>query len=407
MADYIELPLTADPTALSDTGKDYLSGQIDGWEPRPGNPETVLIEASGQMGAEVVDQAAAVAPVVFTYYGQWLLGIDIRDAIPATATATFTFGQPTLIPAGSLFAVPNADGNSYVFATDADLDSNSGVTVGATALEGGADANGSVGAAEMLDIIDGVDSVTFVAPASGGADAETADEYLDRLSDALTILAPRPILPQDFATFARQIPGVGRAVALDLYQPGTNDNVPAGKPGGPLTVEGAPVNAGAGVTPVARTVTVAITAEGGLPPTQTLLHATWLALEAAREVNFLVYVIPPVYTAIDVQATVVTYPNYVLSEVEGAAESMMATWLDPTGWGSEEVGETQSWASDTKVRIYEAVDYLNRADGVHYVSTVQIRKTGDAVWSDVDITLPGAIPLPMPGTTIHVTALAP
>jgi hypothetical protein len=115
----------------------------------------------------------------------------------------------------------------------------------------------------MLDVIDGVETVTMAAAATGGTDEEEADDYLDRLADALSILAPRPILPQDFATLARQIPGVGRAVALDLYQPGTNDNIAAGQPGGPLTVEGTPVNAGAGITPVAKCVTVAITAEGG------------------------------------------------------------------------------------------------------------------------------------------------
>src|SRR3954447_16740312 len=154
MADYIELPLTADATALGDTGKEYLQDQIEGWEPRPGNAETVLIEASGQMGAEVVDQAALVPPVIFAYYGQWLLGITLREATPATGSVQFTYSAPTTIPAGSLLAVPNADGNSYVFQTDTDLDSTAGNAVTVTALEPGADANGSVGVGEMLDVID-------------------------------------------------------------------------------------------------------------------------------------------------------------------------------------------------------------------------------------------------------------
>jgi hypothetical protein len=405
MADYIELPLTADATALGDTGKEYLQDQIEGWEPRPGNAETVLIEASGQMGAEVVDQAALVPPVIFAYYGQWLLGITLREATPATGSVQFTYSAPTTIPAGSMLTVPNADGNSYVFQTDTDLDSTAGNTVTVTALEPGADANGSVGVGEMLDVIDGVETVTMMAAATGGTDEEEADDYLDRLADALSILAPRPILPQDFATLARQIPGVGRAVALDLYQPGTNDNIAAGQPGGPLTVEGTPVNAGAGISPVAKCVTVAITAEGGTPPSQSLMHTAWLTIDSAREVNFLAYVIPPVYTSIDVQATVVAYSGYVLATVEDAAEEMLRMWLDPDAWGSETVGESQSWATDTKARIYEAVDYLNRADGVHYVVSVQLRKHGDPVWSNADIILPGTIPLPIVGD-ITVTAQA-
>jgi uncharacterized phage protein gp47/JayE len=408
MATYIELPLTADATALSDTGKDYLSAEIEGWESRPGNVETVLIEASGQMGAEVVDQAAAVPPIVFAYYGQWLLGIGLRQATPAVGTARFEFDSPTVIPAGSLFTVSNPDGNSYVFQTDTDLDSAASVPeVSASALESGSDANGSVGVGAMLDVIDGVDSVSLTGNASGGSDEETGDEYLDRLADALTILAPRPILPRDFATFARQIPGVGRAVAIDLYQPGTNDNVPAGTAGGPLNVEGAPVNAGAGVTPVERCVATAITAEGGGPPSQSLMHTVWLALDAAREVNFLAYVLPPVYTAIEVQATVTSYPAQNAATVKAAAEEMLRTWLNPNGWGSDEVGESQAWAANTKARIYEAVDYLNRADGVHFVETVQLRKQGDAVWSNVDIVLPGAAPLATAGAVINVTVNVP
>jgi hypothetical protein len=116
-------------------------------------------------------------------------------------------------------------------------------------------------------------------------------------------------------------------------------------------------------------------------------------------------VIPPVYTSIDVQATVVAYSGYVLATVEDAAEEMLRMWLDPDAWGSETVGESQSWATDTKARIYEAVDYLNRADGVHYVVSVQLRKHGDAVWSNADIILPGTIPLPIVGD-ITVTAQA-
>jgi hypothetical protein len=67
MAEYVELPLTADATALSDIGKDYLAEEIPDWNPRPGNVESILLESTGQIGAEVVDQAAQVPPV----HGYW------------------------------------------------------------------------------------------------------------------------------------------------------------------------------------------------------------------------------------------------------------------------------------------------------------------------------------------------
>ena len=405
MADYIELPLVADATALSDLGKDYLSDNIDGWTARPGNVESILLEADGQIGAEVVDQVAQIPPVIFAYYGEWLLGIGLREATPATSSVAMTFdaGAVSTAPEGTLIAAPNPDGESYVFQTDAEVrsDAASRVTT-VTALEAGANANGCQGTCEAIDTIDGLASVSMTAVASGGTDEENADDYLDRLSDALTILAPRPILPQDFATMARQVPGVGRALAIDGYQPGTNDNY-AGPP--PLTVEGTPVLAGAGASNVERCVTTAILAEGGALPTQTLMHSTWLVLDGAREVNFLAYVIPPSMNTIDVQATVIRFPGYLDSEVQAAAEDMMRTWLDPETWGSETVGEESGWSRQTVARLYEAVDFLNRAGGVSYVASVQLRKAGGS-FAAADVALTGVAPLATYGQ-ILITVQAP
>src|SRR3954462_3036724 len=122
MATYIELPLTADATALADTGKDYMSSEIEGWTPRPGNVESVLLEANRQMGAEVVDQAAQVDSAVFAYFGQSILGIALREATPATSAVDFTFdvGFVGNVPAGTALAFPAPDGNAYVFVTDAE-----------------------------------------------------------------------------------------------------------------------------------------------------------------------------------------------------------------------------------------------------------------------------------------------
>lgn len=405
MAEYIALELVDDPDALLEVGIGYLESSIDGFVARPGNVETVLLEANAQIAGEVVQQAAQVPPVAFAYAGEALFGIPAHDAQPASATATFTFAvdtPPAMVDAQSMLSVPHPSGNYIVFTTDDDVVAPEGggvVTVGLTALEAGADANGAFGAAELVDTVDGVESID-VTTATGGVDAESDDDYLDRLVDALTILAPRPILPNDFAVMARQVPGVGRTVALDLYQPGTNDNIAADQPGGPLSVEGTPVNAGAGVSGVARCVTTVITADEGQPPSQALMHAAWLALDGAREVNFLAYVIAPRYTAVDVQAVVHPYPGYLPADVQAAAVTLLEQWLDPGSYGSQPSSTadvTQQWASDPYVRIFEAVDWLNRAEGVYYVKTVQVRLHGAGAWSNVDVLLPGVVPLPVVG----------
>jgi uncharacterized phage protein gp47/JayE len=393
MAEYIDLALTSDATALSDEAKAYMADQIPGWVARAGNVESVLLEGNAQIAAEVVDQASEVPPVIFAYYGQWLLGIPLREAVPATSLATFTFSAPATVPAGSLFTVPNPDGNSYVFQTDEDVRSDvSPFTTTTTALEAGAAANGSTGVGEMLDVIDGVETVSM-ASASGGSDEEDADSYLNRLTDALTILAPRPILPGDFATLARQVPGVGRTLAINLYQPSTAE----GGVGEPRDAQSH--------TNVARCVTVAITDAEGNAPSPQLMQQVYTVLDEAREVNFQVYVIPPTYTTINVQAQVTPYPGYLADEVAAAAEGMLRTWLDPLTWGSQTVGEVQTWVRDLKVRLYEAVDWLNRADGVFYVDQVMLAKDGEA-FAAADISLAGAAPLPRFGTA-DITVNAP
>lgn len=131
-------------------------------------------------------------------------------------------------------------------------------------------------------------------------------------------------------------------------------------------------------------------------PTQALMHTTWLTVDSAREVNFLAYVIPPSFTTIDVRATVVRYPGYLDAEVKAAAEDMMRAWLDAETWGSETVGETTGWSRQTVARLYEAIDFLNRAGGVSYVSTVELREAGGA-YAAADVALTGVAPLPVAG----------
>jgi hypothetical protein len=395
MADYVELPLIDDPDALLEVGVEYAENAMPGLQLRPGNPETVLLEANSQIAAEVVQQAAQVPPVAFAYAGQSLFGIPIFDAVPAAATATITFAADvaaTMIAAESMLAVPHPSGEGVVFTLDDDVVAPAGggaVNVGVSALEAGSAANGAFGDSELVDVIDGVDSV-YVSEASGGVDEESDDEYLDRLASALTLLAPRPILPNDFAVMAQQVPGVGRATAIDLYQPGTNDGPP-----GPI---GAPLAGAAGASNVPRCVTVAITDELGHAPTVVLMQAVWDALNARREVNFLEYVISPKYQAIDVQATVKAYPGRTLADVQAACVAMMQTWLDPNTYGTPTTtGSSSEWVADNTIRYTELIDWLNRADGVNYVVAAQLRKAG-GVFGTADVAITGVAALPTVGS---------
>jgi hypothetical protein len=354
MADYVELPLIDDPDALLEVGVEYAENAMPGLQLRPGNPETVLLEANSQIAAEVVQQAAQVPPVAFAYAGQSLFGIPIFDAVPAAATATITFAADvaaTMIAAESMLAVPHPSGEGVVFTLDDDVVAPAGggaVNVGVSALEAGSAANGAFGDSELVDVIDGVDSV-YVSEASGGVDEESDDEYLDRLASALTLL-------------------------------------------------GAPLAGAAGASNVPRCVTVAITDELGHAPTVTLMQAVWDALNARREVNFLEYVISPKYQAIDVQATVKAYPGRTLADVQAACVAMMQTWLDPNTYGTPTTtGSSSEWVADNTIRYTELIDWLNRADGVNYVVAAQLRKAG-GVFGTADVAITGVAALPTVGS---------
>jgi len=406
MAEYVDLELIVDADALARIGIEYMEQTIDGWTSRPGNVETVLIEGDAQIAAEVLDQASPVPPAVYATIGETIYRIARRQPLPAVATAVFTFAAdtpPVMVDAFTQLMVPNPSGDTQVFLTDADLIAPEGggqLTVGVTAQEPGAAANGSFGDSELVTDIDGVDSVV-VSTAQGGADEEDIDAYLDRLTSLLTLLSPRPILPQDHATLASQVPGVGRAVAIDLYMPAAAED--------PVGDTDAPEYNPAGGTNIPRCTTVAITAADGQPADTALRQQVYQTLDSQREVNFLNYVIDATYTMIDVQATVVCFPGFLPADVAQAAEDMVRHWLDPAQWGlMPGAGATTDWAMDTKARIFEAVDFLNRANGVFYVTDVQLRGypegTTPGAWQTTDVDLPGAAPLPMPGE-ITVTAL--
>jgi hypothetical protein len=394
----IELDLVADPDALADAAIRYLETAIPGWDARPGNIETILLYANAQIGAEIVEQAAQIDPLIFAYLGEDLLGIPARIAAEATGVAAVVWASDvdtaTIYPAGSLLAVPGPAGDAIAFQIDTDLEAPAGggtQTVTITALEAGELANGAYGMAEPIDIVDGVESVTVAQPTSGGAEDETSDDYLARLADALTILAPRPILPNDFSVLARQVPGVGRATTIDLYQPSTGQ-------GGYGTPRGATPATG-----VARCATVVITTDDGATPPAGVMSDVYDLLNASREVNFLVYVMAPGYDAIDVQATVRAYPNYDPATVKAAAELELAAWLDPAAWGTPPGALSGEWIFDNTVRFYEAIEHLNRAPGVHYVETAQIRKAG-GTFATADLALKTPIGLPTPGAlTVTVT----
>jgi hypothetical protein len=376
---YIDVPIDSEPTDLAEEAFDYLQEQVPGWLPSPGNLEAWLIEALAQLAGELRALAVLVPDAIFQWFGQTVLGLAPFEATAAQGVTDWTMIDDSgyTIPAGTLVSItPPGSTDAYAFQTLADAVVPAGQTVvygvQVQAVEPGADSSGITGDVEVIDALDFVDTVTLEGPTSGGADAETSDAYLDRLSDLLTLLSPRPILPQDFAVLAqRSIAGVGRATAIDLYNPGP------------------PVD-----TNCPRCVTVVVTDENGNPCSSTVKTEVLTLLQAQREVNFLVFVADPTYTTIDVTFQVKVYPGYDPAEVAGRVITQLQTYLSPASWGQPPYGDTsaRSWINDTTVRYLEVAEQINRVDGVNYIVTLTIGPHGGTMGTaDVPMTGPAGL----------------
>jgi hypothetical protein len=397
---YIELPLTSDVDSLTQTGIDYMDIIYGAnWIPRPGNPDTVLIEGAGQIAGELVDQAAIVPPEALEAIGTSIYGVPKLLGSKASGSATITFAPDTpatMVPIEAEISVPHPSGSKFIFTTDRDAIAPAGggnVAVLVYALDVGFDQNGSFGESELIEIYEGV-TMVYVNGTSGGTDPETSEEYLDRLTAYLT-MPRRPVRPEDHANLALQVAGVGRATAYNLYYPGTTAR-DAGLAIGDYdkyTPQPAPA---AAATNVPRCTTVAITGLDGADPSDALMQEVYETLDYNREVNFLNFVMRPVYTPVDVKAQIKPWPDQTAENALSAAIAMMNFWLSPANWSGGAGGSGALWAIDPKVRVNEAIDYLNRAAPVWYVENVQLKLGTDAGWTSGDINLPGAIGIPIP-----------
>lgn len=388
---YIDVPIEVEPVDVAEEAFSYLEEKVPTWTASPGNLEAWLIEALALTASELRELTGLVPEEIFAYFGESILGLPPYAAQQATGTTTWTAMNTAgyTIAAGTLVGIqPPGQDETYAFEVVDDTQIASGQTVAAgvtvRALEAGTDASEITGTVEMLDPLDYIVSVTLNVPTSGGADAETTEDYLDRLSELLTLLTPRPILPQDYSVMVQQqFPYVDRATTIDLYKLDTQTpNTP-------------------------RCVTVIVTDAAGEPVTAPQKAEIDAYLQAQREVNMLVFVGDPTYTTIAVTFTAVCYPGYVAAEVEALAEANVAAWLSPANWGRPPFGDpgSSSWVNETKVRYLEVAEQINRTDGVNYISALSIGIQGGSM-GQTDVSLTGVAPLTRAGT-INGTVTAP
>jgi hypothetical protein len=376
MTGFVDLPITSSEEEMRNRVFDALTAAFPGIELNENHLEVVIVEEFVRMLVETHLLTADIAAAIFREYGRKLANVTPIDGAPATATTTWVLSDTDghVIPFGTLVGYRRTGDEIWGFATVeevvVDLGEDTALDVVVEATVTGSGYNG-VADTTVLELIDGiawVESVTLTSATAGGVDAETDDEYLDRLAERLRLLTSRPVLPDDFAVLSRDVAGVHRALALDGYNPvdETFDNE--------------------------RMIAIAAVDVDGEPLAPAKATELETYLDSEREVNFVVNVIDPTYTNIDVVFEAVADVGADPAAVEAAAEQAIADYLDPSNWGGGDQSPP-SWAGDTFVRFLEVATALNAVAGLAYLTTLTLAKDGGAA-GQADIELDGVAPLP-------------
>lgn len=372
---------------------DFLATVIPGWTPSESQLDTWVIEAVGNQGADIATLTTEVPKSIYRYFGATLFRVPPLDATAATAASTWFLSDSLghLIPAGTQVAINDGAGTPQLFTvlTDVIVPGGSSETgVGQVVLiasnPGSASSDiGSVdGIVTLQDTFAWVDHITQTTITTGGQDAETDDDYLDRLTSELQTMSPRPILPVDFSILARNVTGVQRAAAIDGYNPGD------------MTFGNE------------RMIAIAAVDSAGVAVSSGVKTAIESYLESMREVNFVVNTLDPDSVAIDVTIHFTTLVGYSISDVETRVTTAIQTFLDPAMWGitgNDNPNDPRTWNNTTLIRYLDLANVIKNVSGVDVINLLELGLHGGSLLS-TDLDLSGIVPLPAL-TTLSVVGI--
>lgn len=453
---YISLPVTTDPSVLLQTALLAIAGQLPGWVPNEGQIDTLLVEQFAQMASESAVVASSVSQLIFQYLGQ-IYGLQPQGGVAATAPTTWTMidTKGYTVPGGTVVAYETSGNTLVQFQTVADFTVAPGqqaTAAGAVQIEAqvvGTAANGIASSTSIVPVqqLAFVQSIQATAATSGGVDPETIAAYLNRLSNLFTISAPRPIEAPDFALLAQSATdangnslGVARALAVNNLNPGrtitdatTNTDTSLVDPAGSFTADDVgrtvtgtgiaasttisayvsttevtlnnPTTATAtnvtvtlgDLTSAERCVAVCAVDSSGNPLSSAAQSDLSSFLEARRELNFLVPMLQPTYTTINVTWTGIAQPGQDPNAVQSAGNAIVQAFLSPANWAGGNLTPPTWESGEGTVYYNELLGALSQAAGLARVATLTVGAQGGSMGT-ADVALAGDAPLPQVGT---------
>lgn len=476
---FVEAQVTTSPETLADEALAKLKEELEargvvGWEANDGDLEIILIGVLSLMASNAATIAAVVPPAIFRKFGTELLKVAYREGAAATVTTTWTlleeggkYAKHT-IPAGTALRIGEL---AFYVANEVTIaEGTSTVKVELVAAERGTEFNGLTGTLQLESPLNWVSEVTIVGESAGGVNQESDEEYMNRLASLLALQAPRPITASNYSEFVLDIPSsilpagveVGRATAIDGYNPESNafQGTPkkAGGGKGELTevtsftgitpektsgtqthpgtiIQGVDIPAGTTVVSVnegaktlklsaeptaepgkesltavgsyenQRTVTVFVTNTEGKTLSSEARTAIKSYLEQYRELNFVIFVESASYDPIYVTTQVHILSGYTASSVEANVKAAIVSYLSALKWGNPEAATTggNSWLNATQgygvVRYNQLIGLIERVPGVAYVFSGSTGlKTGTAATPSGTVDITLLGPAPLPET---------
>jgi len=188
--------------------------------------------------------------------------------------------------------------------------------------------------------------VDNIKPAVGREEAETLYEAKQRARNDLKKVC-RAVTTEDYEYLAMKVPRVARVKALPGYHP-SHDEVP-----GIVTII---------VVPKSLNIDSEVKVSPGL------IKTVYSFLEQKRLLGTELFVIPPEFEKITVEATVVIHPRYVSKTVEENVKKRLNSVLHPTKGGAKGKG----WDFGRTVYISEIYEMIDCVEGVDYVTDVFI-----------------------------------
>jgi hypothetical protein len=385
---YIELPIELDPEGIIEDIYADLAEKFPGWEPAAGNIETWLIRALVYRAVGPLAELAADAGAeIFQRFGEAIANVPVIEATPATVTSTWTMIDAAgyTIPAGTQVNIAASGDTQVGFQVVEEVEVMAGATVTDTgevlleAVEPGVAGNELTGPASLSDSLSYVvEPIVLEAATSGGTDAEEPLDYLARLAATIQTFTSTPIIARDVEIIARNVPGVGRATALDNFDPATDD------PDDPVTWN------------TEKMTTVAVVDPDGEDCSVPVKDEVESLLASRRETNFIFNVIDPTRSTIKVNFQVVAAPGFAQAEVEANVIAAFTDYLSPAGWGQSPPGDETSWVNRQTLYYQDLVTLINNQEGVDRYTVLKVAK-GAAALGTANVVLDGPASLPEPG----------